>query len=503
MVTRPLLLAGVLLTIACGSIPAAGRAAEPSSGAIAATVDALFAEWARPDSPGCAVAVVREDRILHAKGYGMADLEHDVPITPRTVFYIGSVGKQFTAYAVVQLSQQGKLALDDEVRKYVPELHDFGRTVTIRRLIHHTSGLRDYFELLSLAGTREGDLVTQKDVLRLISKQRELNFPPGERFLYSNSNYALLATIVERVTGESFRDWMARNVFAPLGMTQTQVCDDHQRIIKDRAWSYRSDAAAKGAFKTVVFPYSGYGAGGIYSTVEDLARWLSNVARPRPGDGRVIRQMLEPGRLNNDEPIRYAFALMVDEHRGLKRIGHTGSLAGYRAYLGWFPDQDLGVIVLSNLASFPPGKAMEVAGLFLAEPFNKTIAPKANGNADPAPDAGRPATARPDVQNVETAEQAPALSADDLIDFAGAYSSLEVETTITIAVEQTNLVVKHARIEDVRLAGRGQDRFTGSTPFRLVHFERDAQGRISGLRVSNDRVLGVLFGRQPSSSRSP
>ena len=175
---------------------------------------------------------------------------HGISITPRTVFYIGSVGKQFTAYAVVRLAQQGRLSLDDEIHKYLPELHDFGRPVTIRHLIHHTSGLRDYFELLSLAGTRQEDLVTQKDLLRMIWKQRELNFSPGERHLYSNSNYALLATIVERVTGESFRDWMARNVFAILDMNQTQV---------------------------------------------------------------------------------------VGQHRGLKRIGHNGALAGYRAFLELFP----------------------------------------------------------------------------------------------------------------------------------------------------------------------
>jgi uncharacterized protein (TIGR03067 family) len=374
MVTKLHLLPSVLFLIACSSHAADGPARAPSPGPIAAEVDALFAEWAKPDSPGCAVAVVRGGRVVHAKGYGMADLEHGVPITPRTVFYVGSVSKQFTAYAVVRLAQQGKLSLDDEARKYLPELHDFGKPVTIRQLIHHTSGLRDYFELFKLAGTREGDLITQKDLLGVIWKERELNFPPGERHQYSNSNYALLATIVERVTGEPFRDWMAHNVFAPLGMSQTLVCDDHQRIIKDRAWSYRSDPATKGAFKAVVFPYSGYGAGGIYSTVEDLARWESNLAKPRAGDERVIRQMLERGRLNSGQPINYAFALHVDEHRGMRRIGHTGSLAGYRAYLGFFPDQDLGVIVLSNLASFPPGKAMQLADLFLPKHVEKTPA---------------------------------------------------------------------------------------------------------------------------------
>jgi CubicO group peptidase (beta-lactamase class C family) len=497
MVTKLLPWPSLLLLIACGLLAMNGSAAEPSADLIAAKVDALFADWAKPDFPGCAVAVVRGGKILYAKGYGMADLEHDIPITPRTVFYIGSVSKQFTAYAVVRLAGQGKLSLDDDIRKYLPELHDFGQPVTIRQLIHHTSGLRDYFELLSLAGSREGDLVTQKDLLRMIWKQRELNFPPGEQHLYSNSNYALLATIVERVTGASFRDWMARNAFEPLGMNQTQVCDDHQRIIKDRAWSYRSGPGAKGAFKTVVLPYSGYGAGGVYSTVEDLARWVSNYAKPRDGDERAIRQMFEPGRLNSGRPLNYAFAVMVDSHRGLKRIGHTGSLAGYRAYVGFFPDQDLGVIVLSNLASFPPGKAMQLADLFLVEQDEKLKTAKTGSAAAKAPDTARLASAGPEAQSGRHADKPPALSADQLRGYAGVYSSTELETTYTIVAEQANLVAKHARHEDVRLVARDKDQFIGSGSFRQVHFERDAQGRISGLRVSNDRVIGLLFQRQP------
>jgi CubicO group peptidase (beta-lactamase class C family) len=497
MVMKRLFVPRLLLMIGCASLPINGQAAEPSPEAIAAKVDALFGEWAKPDSPGCAVAVVRGGRILYAKGYGMADLEHDVAITPRTVFYIGSISKQFTAYAVVKLAQQGRLALDDEVRKHLPELHDFGRPITIRHLIHHTSGLRDYFELLSLAGTREGDLVTQKDLLRIIGKQRELNFQPGERHLYSNSNYALLATIVERVTGESFRDWMARNVFAPLGMNQTQVCDDHQRIIKDRAWSYRSDPGAKGAFKTVVLPYSGYGAGGIYSTAEDLARWVSNYAKPRAGDDRAIRQMLEPGRLNSGQPINYAFALMVDQYRGLKRIGHTGSLAGYRAYLGFFPDQDFGVIVLGNVASFAPGKAMQLAELFLAEQVQEVKTAMPGPAAKPALEAGKTAPARREVTSGQNAEKPLALSEDELLGYAGPFASAELETTYTIVVEPHNLVVKHPRKEDVRLVARGKDQFAGNGSFLRVQFQRDSQGRISGLRVSNDRIIGLLFQRQP------
>jgi CubicO group peptidase (beta-lactamase class C family) len=494
MVAKWLLSSALFVVFACGFLPDEATAAEPTVKPSPAEIDALFAEWARPGSPGCAIAVVRGGRIVYAKGYGSADLEHDVPITPKTVFYVGSVSKQFTAYAVVKQAAQHKLSLDDEVRKHLPELHDFGHALTIRHLIHHTSGLRDYFWLFDLAGWREGELITQKDLLQLIWKQRELSFPPGKRYSYSNSNYALLATIVERVSGESLHDWLTQNVFTPLGMTHTQVGDDHQRIIKDRAWSYRPDAKLKGAFKTVVFPYSGYGAGGIYSTVEDLARWELNLAKPRAEDESVVRQMIEPGRLSNSQVLTYAFALMVDPHRGLKRIGHTGSLAGYRAYLGFFPDHDLGVIVLSNLASFPPGKPMQLADLFLADQVDTPKITEVNTAAGPAPGQSKPASA---AHASDHDDKPPALTANELRGYAGAYSSPELGTTYTIVVEHSSLGVKFPRREDARLVARGKDEFTANGPFRELHFVRDAQGGITGFRVANDASHGVLFQRQP------
>ena len=248
--------------------------------------------------PAQAVAVVKGGEVSFAKGYGMADLEHDVPITPRTAFYIGSVTKQFTAFAIVKLVQEGQLTLDDDLRKHLPELHDFARIVTIRHLIHHTSGLRDHGGLgILLGGFREGQVVTQKEALGLLRGQRELNFPPGEEHLYCNSNYTLLATIVERVIGQSYRDWMAKNVFAPLGMTRTDVGDDLGRVIKGRAFSYAPQPGEKVGFKTVVAPITAYGDGGIYSTAEDLSRWLANFDKPRAGDAAVMAQMAEPGKL--------------------------------------------------------------------------------------------------------------------------------------------------------------------------------------------------------------
>ena len=251
---------------------------------------------------------------------------------------------------------------------------------------------------------------------------------------------------------------MAHNVFAPLGMNQTHVCDDHQRIIKDRAWSYRSDPGTKGAFKTVVFPYSGYGAGGIYSTVEDLARWVSNLAKPRAGDERVIQQMLEPGRLNSGQTDQLCVCPGRRRAPGMKRIGHTGRLAGYRAYAGLFPDQDLGVIVLSNLASFPPGKADAARRSFPARAGRQAENCRTDHGRWHPPQVG---TAR-----TGAATRSRLLAADELRAYAGAYSSPELDTTYTIVVEKQHLIAKLARNEDVVLIARDKDEFTGTGSFR-------------------------------------
>jgi len=233
----------------------------------------------RQDAPGAVVAVIRRNEVLFAKGYGLANLEYGVAITPRTAFYLASAGKQFTAYAVALLASEGRLSLDDPVQKYVPEL-GIEQPVTIRQLLHHTGGLRDFEALLALAGTRRSDLVTQSDLLAVIAAERELNFLPGTEHLYSNSGYTLLATVVERVTKQSFRQFLRERVFKPLGMADSFVGDDAGQIIGQRADSY---VRTLSGFAKVVAPFSGYGSGGIYSTAEDLGRWLGNFEQPRVG----------------------------------------------------------------------------------------------------------------------------------------------------------------------------------------------------------------------------
>ena len=354
-----------------------------------AKVDQLFAEWNKPDSPGAALVVVKNGSIIYKKGYGIANLEYDIPITPSTVFHVASVSKQFTAFAILMLAKQGKLSLDDDIHKYLPELPDYGETITIRHLCHHTSGLRDQWELLAMAGWRLDDVITKEQILKIVRHQKELNFEPGTEFLYSNTGFTLLAVIVERVTGQSFRQWTADNILKPLGMNNTHFHDDHEMIVKNRAYSYSSEPG--GGFKLSALNYANVGATSLFTTVEDMAKWITNFEDMKVGGPAVINQMTEQAVLNNGKKIDYAFGLSVGEYRGLKTVSHAGGDAGYRSYVVRFPDQKLGIAVFSNLGSFDPVRlANEVAGVYLADslqPAKATVtasAPDHPAKVDPA-----------------------------------------------------------------------------------------------------------------------
>jgi len=230
---------GVFCALCVGALTALLRAqAAPPAPAWSTPVDRVFAQWDRPDSPGCALGVYQDGRIAYARGYGIADLEHNVPITPDSVFYAGSVSKQFTAMAAALAIAQGKLSADDDVRKYVPELPDYGRTITIRHLVHHTSGLRDVNTLMGLAGRRDGDAFDNDAVLRILARQNALNFMPGDEHLYSNSGYAMLALAIERATGAPFAEYADANIFKPLGMPVSHFHTDLTRLVPGRAWAY-------------------------------------------------------------------------------------------------------------------------------------------------------------------------------------------------------------------------------------------------------------------------
>ncbi|WP_428658532.1 serine hydrolase [Runella sp.] len=341
--------------------------AQSQSAKTAAKIDSIFAAWNKPGTPGAAVGVVYQGKLIYAKGFGEADVETGAPITPKTIFHVASVSKQFTAYAITLLAQQGKLSLDDEVRKYIPELADFGHKITIRHLLHHTSGLRDQWNLLVMAGWQMEDVITKENILNVVKRQRELNFLPGAEYTYSNTGYTLLAEIVARVSKQPFPDWMKKNIFEPLKMESTLFYDDHQRIVKGRAYSFykTSDLSAQ-PYKKDVLSYANAGATSLFTTVEDMAHWIGNFRTQTVGDQATMKQMLERGRLNKGDTISYAFALDHGKYKGLAYYGHSGGDAGFRSYVCYFPKEDYGFIVFSNAAEFNPvGKAFDVAQVYM------------------------------------------------------------------------------------------------------------------------------------------
>lgn len=354
-----------VLSLLASSCVLAQNAAPPAEN-LPAKVDELFSKMDTTVTPGCALSVMKDGKIVYERGYGMADLDHNVPITPSTVFHVASMSKQFTASSIVMLAQEGKLSLDDPVRKYIPELPDFGVPVTIRQLIHHTSGLRDQWDLLDLAGWRYSlDLITDDDVLSVISRQKELNFVPGSKHMYSNTGYTLLAQIVKRVSGQSYREFTTAHIFEPLGMKSTHFRDDHAEIVKNIAYGYEPD---KDVFKIGITNFDTVGATSLLTTVEDLARWDENFYNPRVGGPALIKQLQERGKLNNGEQLDYAFGLVLGTYRGLATVDHGGADAGYRSDMIRFPDQHFSAACLCNTAAANPSQlTRKVAEIYLAK----------------------------------------------------------------------------------------------------------------------------------------
>ena len=440
-----------------------------------AKVDQMFTEWNRSDSPGAALAVTRDGKTIYKRGYGMANLEYDIPITTTTIFDIASVSKQFAAFAITTLSHDGKFSLDDDIRTYLPDVRDFGNTITIRHLLHHTSGLRDWVQSLVIAGVAMEDIISFKHILKMARHQKALNFEPGTAYSYSNTGYNLLAEIVERVTGNSFREWTDANIFKPLAMTDTHFHDDHQMILKNRAYSYQ--AAENGGFKHAVNNTTALGSSSLYSTVEDLAKWILNFDNTQIGEQTVIEQMHQRGVLNNGEQINYAFGLNIGEYRGLKTVGHSGSWRGFRSHLMRFPNQKFGVVILCNLDTFNPlPLAEKVADLYLAN----ALAPEETSEP------------KKTVEPTEDTKSEP-LTPEQLAEFEGDYYTEELDTTYSIRVQGNQLVAQHIRHDDILLTYTDSHFHGDSWFFPEVRFIQDDTGHITGFKLTGNRVRNLHF----------
>jgi len=426
------------------------------------------------ETPGATVAVQRDGKIVFSKGYGYADLEYGIKNTPSTIFHIASVSKQFTAFAIAMLADQGKLNLNDDIRKYLPELHDFGSVITIEHLVHHTSGLRDQWSLLMMAGWRLDDVITKDQIMRVLSRQTDLNFKPGDEMVYCNSGYTLMAEIVSRVTGETFSDWCKKNIFDPLEMKSTLFYDDHEKIVKNRAYSYYE---VPEGFKKSVLSYANAGATSLFTTVEDLSLWAVNFEKMKVGNKNVMDIMNRKFVLNNGDTIRYAFGQAIEEYKSLMSYSHGGADAGYRTFLLRFPDQHFSVCVFSNLASFDPGGlSYELANIYLA----KELKEKPSQVPPPPPSKEEPPF---DPAGVK------------LLEFTGRFYSPELETFYTLDIKNDTLVAHHQRHDDLKLAPYKKDGFTTNFLGNL-EFTRNGKGQVIGMKASNGRVRNLVFNKQ-------
>jgi YD repeat-containing protein len=500
-------------------------------------VDSVFSRFAGPATPGCAVGVTRGGQLLLERAYGMADLEGDRPNTPQTIFEAGSVTKQVTAGAVVLLALDGRLSLEDDARRWLPELPRYERPITIRHLLNHTSGLRDWGSVAGLGDWPRGTRAYAKqDMLDIVARQRGLNYPPGDYYSYTNSGFSLLAVLVERASGMPFAEFTRTRLLAPLGMTSTQWRDDYTRVVKRRAIAYEPSGAS-GAFSLDMPFESVVGNGGLLTTVADLLRWTENLQTGAIGGPQFVAEMHRQAHLTSGRQIPYASGIVVTTWRGIPEVSHSGSTGGYRAFLARYPQQHVGVAVLCNAAhADATALAHQVAEVYLGDAAGRALV---TGAATPLraqsdttgamPPAGiyrdlrtgdvlrRGAGARRlpgrwvlrtmpggSTQWLRVAadgdtlryEPMPiaSLTSRDLAAYVGRWHSEEADATWQVRLAGDTLLLRHPRGREVPLVPAWRDAFTADgTTWR---FERDGSGRVVRLVASQDRAWAVPFTRR-------
>jgi CubicO group peptidase (beta-lactamase class C family) len=442
-------------------------------------INKMLDKYNNVNSPGLAVTVTKDSKVIHLKGYGTANLEYGIPITSTTVFHIGSVSKQFTAFAILLLESQGKLSQNDYIGKYLKDLPDFKNKIKIKHLLHHTSGLREIETLQQIAGITTADQIESSYLYNLIKNQKDLNFEPGEELEYSNTGYFLLAKIVESVTGESIRDWASENIFIPLEMKHTEFYDDCTEIIRNRAypyWNYEN-RLIKG-----ILSYSYVGPTSVMTTAEDMVKWLRNFSDIKVGNDEIINRMLtETDTLNSGEPIDYGYGLGVTDYKGLNVVLHSGHDAAYRAADLYFPEHKVGIALLSNYYSINPLlSGYEIANIILKD-FIREEAVTDNideSTADQEHTKGYP------------------LSPGELIEYQGDYICNELGIQYNLSFRNDTLIAKFWRNEEVVLSPLKSDNFEGNASwFSNLKFFRDENKKIVGFNLSAGRVRNLVFKR--------
>ncbi len=451
-------------------------------------VKALFEKWDNSQSPGCSIAVIQNGEFILRDSFGMADLEHGIKLAPNSMFYACSVSKQFVAMCALLLEEEGRLDLEDNIRTYLPDFPDYGSPITIRHLLHHTSGIRDYFGLWQMAGNDFQDYMPAEAVYELIRRQKNLNFLPGEKHLYSNSCYFLLYRIIEKVSGKTLREYADENIFTPLGMKHSFFHDDYRRLIPDRAMGYYP--STDHGYLNMISRFDLVGSGGMFTCVEDFLPWDRNFYSNQLGkkDQGLIEKMVTSGKLNNGDDAGYALALVPGTFRGLKIIEHSGSLGGYRTHYLRFPDQHFSVVILSNVSDFNPSeKARRVAELYLKKIMMPTPG-KTAGQDTPSPQV---------TENAAPLKtSAPAiLTRSEQIEYSGSYYSEELDCAYRIQAEKNGLEIKIRYSPEIQTAAIGTDEFTG--PSLKIKFHRDRQGQVTSFTAESEGVKNIIFTKQP------
>lgn len=446
-------------------------AAQSEASRLSARADSIVGRFAGPQVPGCAVDIRRGGELLLSRGWGLAELEHGAPILSTTVFEAGSVSKQFTAAAVLLLAERGLLSLDDSLQRWFPEMPVYAAPITLRHLMLHTSGLRDWGAVAQLEGWPRGTRDhRQEHALLIATRQRALNHETGAEFSYTNTGYNLLAMLVNRVSGVSFAEFTRREFFAPLGMTATSWRDDPARLVRSRAQAYSPDGG--GAWRLDMPFEHVHGNGGLLTTVGDLQRWTEAIASGRVGAPNVATRMQQEGVLRDGKGAGYGGGLFLGDVSGVRAVYHGGATAGYRAFLARFTESDMRVAVLCNRGDANPQ--------LLTRRLLEGTLPFVNATAA----ASAPVTPVRIVYDSAS-----------FAEYGGEYTSEEAAARWTVSVGRTGLTFARWRGDVAPLRPTAKDAFGGAGGLQ-VRYMRDSTGQITGFTVDISRALGVVFTRQ-------
>jgi len=471
-------------------------------------IDSLFVSWNVPNHPGGAVGILKDGKTIFSKAYGLASLEYLVPNSTQTIFNTGSVSKQFTAMGIVLLEEQGLLTFDDDIRKHIPEFPIFNQTITIRHLLHHTSGLRSLHALFALAGWRGDDSRTNDDLNRIILNQKDLNFKPGEEYLYCNTGYMLMVNIIENISGEKFTHWMKSNIFDELGMHHTYVEDEYSRVVPNNATSYYGSKTFSRAVE-----YWGYvGSGNMHSTTDDLLTWLQNFTTPQKGWESAFSKMLTTTPFNSGAPNSYAFGVGIGNHLGKKTVGHGGAIGGFRANVRAYTEDDLHIAVLTNPKQ-KFGRKIYLKNDTLrysrSETNESPIVP-INSNTFKMLEVDVDLFIEFNDKNAQMIVKEEGQSASifdgientgmpnltEISEYAGKFYSPEVETFYTITRVDSSLICYHPRHGIIETEILYKDILSADWPLGIIEFERDENGNINGAFMSNGTARNVWFKKE-------